>query len=600
MQGDDLEQFQWESAGPQAMYRIHFLDAADTAREIILDSDDGGTFRALSITHQQLGDLIDNVTGTPGTQELDLIWFVEAYSGPDTIRSNRVVPDAQGFRLKIKYGTMLNTKGVALVFPSSDPVNLTAGDELQFELRGMDGNSIKLNWDIVGSDVTLLVHSTSANGDTSARSWSADPDGYSWSRLTIAGQVIAPSAANEYTIKKELFFVGRAMATYRSSKAERNVTFSIVPRLQGLTQVSPPVSWGSDALDNYLVDLTRPDPAASNVYLHRPFEVELVPRDRFLNPIETATPITLRAEYPNELDTVPGNGPNPFDPKLAISKKQQVTLIPRIPRDASQPQWLEARHPTDAGIKGRSESFAVLLHAPLPFSLLTPDDSTEMFLYDLTAFNTFTWQRPDPADPYTNMRTSRFPSRVASDTLKYMIRFVDASSLTRAVDFSSDGQGALPIFTASHSDLAGVIDILSGMPAAQIQDVVWYVEATDGIQVTQSELSTSTRPGRLLRLTKSFGTSVGYGPPSGLQLAQNYPNPFNPSTTIRFATTRIGYVSLNVYDLLGSEVETIHHGMLEADEHTVTFDASALRSGVYVYRLIAEGRTISRRMVVMK
>ncbi|MBR9975092.1 MAG: T9SS type A sorting domain-containing protein, partial [Bacteroidetes bacterium] len=85
-----------------------------------------------------------------------------------------------------------------------------------------------------------------------------------------------------------------------------------------------------------------------------------------------------------------------------------------------------------------------------------------------------------------------------------------------------------------------------------------------------------------------------------LFLAQNYPNPFNPSTTIRFSITKRGEVSLKIYDLLGGEVATIHQNVLDAGEHTVQFDASALRSGVYVYRLITEGQTLSRRMVVLK
>ncbi|MBE0642443.1 MAG: T9SS type A sorting domain-containing protein, partial [Bacteroidetes bacterium] len=57
---------------------------------------------------------------------------------------------------------------------------------------------------------------------------------------------------------------------------------------------------------------------------------------------------------------------------------------------------------------------------------------------------------------------------------------------------------------------------------------------------------------------------------------------------------------LKVFDLLGSEVATLHDGMLDAGEHSVKFDAAKLRSGVYVYRLITEGHVLSRRMVIVK
>jgi hypothetical protein len=88
--------------------------------------------------------------------------------------------------------------------------------------------------------------------------------------------------------------------------------------------------------------------------------------------------------------------------------------------------------------------------------------------------------------------------------------------------------------------------------------------------------------------------------PSAISLSQNYPNPFNPSTSVRFALPEAGFVSLSVYDVTGRLIASIANGEFGVGEHTVSFDASALSSGVYVYRLNAGGQTLTRKMTLMK
>jgi len=77
--------------------------------------------------------------------------------------------------------------------------------------------------------------------------------------------------------------------------------------------------------------------------------------------------------------------------------------------------------------------------------------------------------------------------------------------------------------------------------------------------------------------------------PSVFALDQNYPNPFNPSTQIAFRLAVDSKVSLKVFDVLGQEVATLVNTNLVAGAHTVNFDASALNSGVYLYRIEATG-----------
>lgn len=88
--------------------------------------------------------------------------------------------------------------------------------------------------------------------------------------------------------------------------------------------------------------------------------------------------------------------------------------------------------------------------------------------------------------------------------------------------------------------------------------------------------------------------------PVKYSLSQNYPNPFNPSTNIQFDIQRQGLVSLKVYDFLGREIKTLVNESLQAGSYESTFDASGLGSGVYFYKLEAEGFTETKKMILLK
>ncbi len=88
--------------------------------------------------------------------------------------------------------------------------------------------------------------------------------------------------------------------------------------------------------------------------------------------------------------------------------------------------------------------------------------------------------------------------------------------------------------------------------------------------------------------------------PGAFDLVQNYPNPFNPSTKIVIECPRTAHVSLRVYDLLGRIVATLADEIVNPGSHEVLFDASSLPSGVYLYRLSADGQLSTRKMVVLR
>ena len=95
--------------------------------------------------------------------------------------------------------------------------------------------------------------------------------------------------------------------------------------------------------------------------------------------------------------------------------------------------------------------------------------------------------------------------------------------------------------------------------------------------------------------------------PTGFMLEQNYPNPFNPTTKIKFTIPSVtlnggegSFVSLKIYDTLGSKIATLVNEELPAGSYELKFDATILPSGVYFYRLKTGNFVGTKKMVLMK
>ena len=88
--------------------------------------------------------------------------------------------------------------------------------------------------------------------------------------------------------------------------------------------------------------------------------------------------------------------------------------------------------------------------------------------------------------------------------------------------------------------------------------------------------------------------------PKNFTLLQNFPNPFNSTTKIRFQTSARENVVIKIFDLLGNEIETIFNQEIEADIHSINFNASTLASGVYFYRMYAGDFIGNKKMILLK
>ena len=88
--------------------------------------------------------------------------------------------------------------------------------------------------------------------------------------------------------------------------------------------------------------------------------------------------------------------------------------------------------------------------------------------------------------------------------------------------------------------------------------------------------------------------------PNEIYLGQNYPNPFNASTTINYTLRNMDNVKLSVFDITGKLVKTLVNQTQNPGSYSVSFDASNLASGTYIYKLKSGSFEQSRRMILLR
>jgi probable HAF family extracellular repeat protein len=96
------------------------------------------------------------------------------------------------------------------------------------------------------------------------------------------------------------------------------------------------------------------------------------------------------------------------------------------------------------------------------------------------------------------------------------------------------------------------------------------------------------------------GDDQGSLMPTEYRLEQNYPNPFNPTTTISYSIPKEGFVTLKVYNAIGEEIAIVVNEVKQVGNYSVTFDASNLPSGIYVYQLKVNSFIETKKMILMK
>jgi len=119
--------------------------------------------------------------------------------------------------------------------------------------------------------------------------------------------------------------------------------------------------------------------------------------------------------------------------------------------------------------------------------------------------------------------------------------------------------------------------------------------AMDDIEITVADIN-----GDALYLSHlQSGQNYQSGPHS-FEISKLYPNPFNPSTEVSFSLPVDGHVQLAVYDIRGQKVGMIFEGAQSVGQHSYTWNASNLPSGVYYIRLQAGDMVTSQKALLIK
>lgn len=128
-------------------------------------------------------------------------------------------------------------------------------------------------------------------------------------------------------------------------------------------------------------------------------------------------------------------------------------------------------------------------------------------------------------------------------------------------------------------------------PAAGTENFVYYVTALSRNNVEGDFQKSSF---------EIVSTDENHLKAHSLQLHQNYPNPFNPSTIIRYTIPEHTHVRLDVFCVSGRRVAILEDSDKPSGSHEITLEAPDWAGGIYFYRLVTQGRTLVRRMTVVK
>jgi len=102
------------------------------------------------------------------------------------------------------------------------------------------------------------------------------------------------------------------------------------------------------------------------------------------------------------------------------------------------------------------------------------------------------------------------------------------------------------------------------------------------------------------RETVGNTSAVVLNNPTQFILSQNYPNPFNATTKISYAIPENGFVSIQIYNMMGEKIATLVNEQKEAGVYSIDFDASHLANGIYFYRLDATGFSQIKKFLLLK
>ena len=163
----------------------------------------------------------------------------------------------------------------------------------------------------------------------------------------------------------------------------------------------------------------------------------------------------------------------------------------------------------------------------------------------------------------------------------------------------SNGQSLYILDRATNAGMA----LTKGMTYEFQLDRVAKLAVVNPFELLRSgpaKATAETEPRFVITGQKPVFTEMPGDVPKKLELSQNYPNPFNPSTVISYSVPEQAHVRLTVYDMLGREIAVLVNELKGPGSYDVTWDATDFSSGMYLYRIEAGTKSMTRRMTLVK
>jgi len=162
--------------------------------------------------------------------------------------------------------------------------------------------------------------------------------------------------------------------------------------------------------------------------------------------------------------------------------------------------------------------------------------------------------------------------------------------------------GEFPLKITCWKDDIATPDTLDGYLAGHEMTFVWF-DASENQEVTfvppPGPMAVQDDP--IAPTHSGFGAgvygvrSMVYGVqslqqlPQAYKLGQNFPNPFNAETVIPLELPQRSKVRLEIFNVKGQKIAVLFEGIKESGWEKVRYNAAALPSGIYFYRITAEG-----------
>jgi hypothetical protein len=210
---------------------------------------------------------------------------------------------------------------------------------------------------------------------------------------------------------------------------------------------------------------------------------------------------------------------------------------------------------------------------------------------------------PPKLDPTSEVASFTMPNVVGDEMTVAISSALDLGGALISIDHTGIEIGepiAHGMEVLSH-DADGVLNLVvfslegNTIAAGKADLVTIPVISNNGGTMEFSEVSAADSYGRLLESSASLVAPL----PTEFAVKTNYPNPFNARTMINFDLPINSDVNISVYSITGQLVDNIS-GHFEAGSHSVTWDASAVASGVYFYKVSAGDFSQTMKMTLLK